>query len=121
MSGSEKTKPPIVVKISIRFRDDKIQTFICSDTPFIGTDWITLCPFNSPLGRKIIPKEAIADIEWDYELYQSNNQHEKKSREKANVTKSNFTVSAKSDDRRLSQTREVDTQKGPTGFNMGNN
>ena len=54
--------------VIIIYRDDKQEKFRCYDTPAIGSDWITLYPdTKSPLGRLVIPSEAVKSIDWDYE------------------------------------------------------
>ena len=48
----------------ITYRDDKVEIIECYDTPSVG-DWIVLYPLSdAPTGRRILPKEAIASIEY---------------------------------------------------------
>jgi hypothetical protein len=57
----------IYVEVKVKYRDDKESVFESWDTPSVGSDYITIYPKNrSPLARQLIPKEAIAEINWEY-------------------------------------------------------
>lgn len=51
------------LKITIVFRDDKEEEFICADFPGIG-EWITL--YLEDFKRVTIPKEAVARIKQEF-------------------------------------------------------
>ena len=56
----------IFLKVTIKYRDDKIKMYRCTDSPVVGPDWITLFPIKDPLTRHMIPKEGVAEIKWEY-------------------------------------------------------
>lgn len=51
------------LKVTIEFRDDTKQEFLCNDFPIIG-DWITL--FFDDFERKMIPKEPVQKISYKF-------------------------------------------------------
>lgn len=59
----------IVIKVKVKFRDDKEKIFTCCDNPSIGTAWITVYPYENKksLERIMMPLEGIAEITYWYE------------------------------------------------------
>lgn len=52
----------IYLEVKIDYKDDTSEVFKCSDTPYFGSDFITLTPFTNPMDRFLIPKEAVARV-----------------------------------------------------------
>lgn len=58
----------INIKVKIKFRDDKIREFECYDTPYTGSDWVTLyIVSNNSMERLQLPLAGIAEINYYYE------------------------------------------------------
>lgn len=56
----------IIVRVRIKFKDDKYEEIDCHDTPYVGGDWITLYPLKDRLSRRIITTQAVEQIIYDY-------------------------------------------------------
>lgn len=59
----------IIIKVKIKFRDDKVKEYICNDNPGFGAAWLTLYTLRGKksLERIILPMEGIAEITYWYE------------------------------------------------------
>lgn len=51
------------LKVTVTFRDDKEQTFLCSDFPYVGP-WVTI--YCEGFTRHQFPQEAIKDIKQEF-------------------------------------------------------
>ena len=58
-----KDNPPIYLEVTITYRDDKKDTFVCVDLPSIS-DWIFL--YLPDTKRLVLPKEAVKSIEYQW-------------------------------------------------------
>ena len=56
----------VYVEVTIKYRDDKVEKFKCSDTPGVNPDWITIYPLKEPLSRIMTPREGVASVSWRY-------------------------------------------------------
>lgn len=48
------------LEVTIKYRDDGEETYICSDFPYVA-DWVTI--YLEDYKRKTIPREAISSID----------------------------------------------------------
>ena len=58
----------IVVKVKVKFRDDKTKEFVCCDNPVVSQGWLVLYPVSGKksLERLMLPVEGIAEIGYSY-------------------------------------------------------